>query len=237
MALQKNFCLFYCLHFTPFRIICEKQSTKRIKSKPRAASNPDPMRSSPTYWPLHHVAVAKMRSLQLQFVYLKSFRSKPIFFCKPLRNMPPGLIFRGSPVFNLRSDCYQGRAQKFKKGGLQFKAMPAGLDIFSLRKKRTGSLNAITSVFRPKSSEMQKRSSRPQMSDFPPKVIKKVFTPSDCPFYVYHICTTKVSYICLRGGAAPALPPLDTSLITLAAHLFYKMKFAGKPRGCPSPPT
>ena len=32
--------------------------TLRIKPKPRAASNPDPMSSSPTYWSLHHVTFA-----------------------------------------------------------------------------------------------------------------------------------------------------------------------------------
>ena len=39
---------------------------------------------------------------------------------------------------------------------MQFKAMPAGPNLFSLRKRRTGSLRVITFVFRPKLSEEQK---------------------------------------------------------------------------------
>ena len=59
--LFKNiFCLFHCHLSTAYRIIHMKLHTLKIKSKPRAASNPDPTSSSPAYWPLHQFAVANI---------------------------------------------------------------------------------------------------------------------------------------------------------------------------------
>ena len=84
-----------------------------------------------------------------------------------------------------------------------------------------GGRNLKPSVFRPKASEEQKKKvntsadvqfSGPKSSEEQKEEKKRVITPSDCPLYVYHLYTTKVLCICLRGVAAPAPPPLDTPL-------------------------
>ena len=62
-------------------------STLRIKSKPRAASNPDPMSSSPVYLPLHHIAVDSLWYNFSTYSYIDRALS---FSVKPFRNMRPG---------------------------------------------------------------------------------------------------------------------------------------------------
>ena len=73
--------------------------------------------------------------------------------------------------------------------GYRIRGVPRGL-------KGGGGRNLKPSVFRSKSSEEQ----------------KKVITSSDCPLYVYHLCTSKVLCICLRGEGARPSRPLDTPL-------------------------
>ena len=91
-----------------------------------------------------------------------------------------------------RSQPEQGRALQFERGGgVQFKAMPAEPDIFSLRKRKTGSLKVITSVFRPKSGEKQKKSLRPQIV-----------------FYTYSISPLHhKSFVHLSAGGRGPSPP------------------------------
>ena len=72
------------------------------------------------------------------------------------------------------------------KGGGQFKAIPAGPDIFALRKSRTDFLKVIMFVFRPKSSEEQKKFFHALRMSF----IRL------SPF----LYSAKVLSICLRGG-------------------------------------
>ena len=61
----------------------------RTKSKPRAASNPDPMSSSPAYWTLHHVDVAMFEYNFSTYSYLDRDLS---FSVEPFRNMLARLI-------------------------------------------------------------------------------------------------------------------------------------------------
>ena len=94
--------------------------------------------------------------------------------------------------------------------------------------KRGERRNLKPSVFRPKSSEEQKRKGqhvrrcpifRPKSSEEQ----KKVFTPSDCPLYVYHLYTTKALCICLRGrvpASPPGYAPDDASVAEFEPHLF-----------------
>ena len=75
-----------------------------------------------------------------------------------------------------------------------------------------GGRNLKPSVFRPKSSEEQKKVNTSAYVQFSgPKSSeeqKKVITSSQCPLCVHHHYTTKILCICLRGGAAVAvLPP------------------------------
>ena len=61
----------------------------------------------------------------------------------------------------------QRRAQKFEKTGALFKAKPAGPDI--VKKKKISHHALRCPIFHLKTSEEQKRSSRSQVSNFPPK--------------------------------------------------------------------
>ena len=88
--------------------------------------------------------------------------------------------------------------------------MPTVPDIFLLRKRRTRSLKINMSVLKQKKGHHVGRCSifRPKSSEGQ----KKIFTPSDCPLYVYHFYTTKVLYICFRRGGGSSGPQYSSSI-------------------------
>ena len=101
------------------------------------------------------------------------------------------IVYFSTYIFAMGSGYFRGVPRNLKRGAtVKSRSFSSHSQVKS--KKKVQHVRRYP-IFRPKSSEQQ----------------KKVITPSDCPLYVYHFYTTKVLCICLRGEAAT---PLDTPL-------------------------
>ena len=103
----------------------------------------------------------------------------------------------------------QGRAQKFEKGGPQFKAKPAGPNIVKSKKRKKGHQAHTCPTFRPNTSKKQKKVIKPALVQFSAQ--RQVKRKKKGQQHALRLSFLRISpllaFVWGGGGAAPAPPP------------------------------